>query len=324
VCPRTRRTDVNLSPEALEGSQGGQTLFSQAASTTAGDADIWSVDLDTRKERNLTEGSGRIEYFPQWWPARPDVIVFSSWSPDDDLGPSTGFLTVVHTDGSGYSILDEESQSNAHPAPAPDGRTIAYDRGGTAWLYRWDAGPEPFDPATFGLPVRRVGSPAWSPDGKRLAWVVGGDFDGKWQLGVGVFDLEAQTSLLLHPYEPVGVGGWPAAPVWSPDGQWLAYILWPADDPAEAGLWVFHTDGTEEHFLGAGSGPTWGPDGRWLSFSLDGEPGLWLAEVGAWRPRQIVLPPSPSAVTPVQRPVFSHGEPSIRSSHCPIAGRRHI
>jgi len=146
--------------------------------------------------------------------------------------------------------------------------------------------------------VRRVGSPAWSPDGKRLAWVIGGDFEGKWQLGVGVFDLEARTSLLLHPYEPVGVGGWPAAPVWSPDGQWLAYTLWPADDPAEAGLWVFRADGTEEHFLGAGSGPIWGPDGRWLSFNLDEEPGLWLVEVGAWRPQRIALPPMPSAVAP--------------------------
>ena len=88
------------------------------------------LDLDTGEERNLTGAAGRVECCPRWWPARPDVIVFGSWSPEADLEPSTGFLTVVRTDGSDYRVLDGENQSNVYPAPGPDGRTIAYDQGG--------------------------------------------------------------------------------------------------------------------------------------------------------------------------------------------------
>jgi len=261
------RSDVVLSPD------GTQALY------TTPDADLWLIDLTTGEERNLTGTPDRMECCPQWWPARPGTIIFGSWPKDTDLGPSTGFLTTVQVDSSGYRVLSE-SQSNAWPAPAPDGQTIACDQGGTAYLYRWDTGPVPFDPAAYGLPVQRIGSPAWSPDGGRLAWVVGGDFGQGWRIGLGVFDLEARTARLLHPFEPRGVGGWPGAAVWSPDGQWLAYAIWPAADPNEEGICVFRADGEEEHCLGPGGGPIWSPDGRRLAFRRDSA--LWLAEAGTW------------------------------------------
>lgn len=266
--PILNRPDVVLSPD------GAQALY------TSPDSDLWLIDLTTGEERNLTNTPDRIECCPQWWPARPDTLVFGSWPGDAELGPSTGFLTTVRVDGSDYRVLDGEHQSNAVPAPAPDGQTIAYDQGGTAYLYRLDTGPVPFDPAAYGLPVQRIGSPAWSPDGRYLAWVVGGDFGQGWRLGLGVFDLENRTAHLLHPYEPLGVGGWPGAAAWSPDGQWLAYTIWPAADYDEAGVCVFRPDGTEEHCLGPGGGPVWSPDGRRLAFRRDSA--LWLAEVGTW------------------------------------------
>lgn len=289
----TDRVDVILSSDALRGTGPRQALFVRDIPETS-DTDIWIIDLDTGEERNLTRDANRIECCPQWWPGpSPDavnVILFGSWPQGADLGPSTGFLTAAAVDGSWYLVLDEQSQSNGMPAPAADGGTIAYDRAGTPWLYRWGAELEPLDPHLYGLSLAkssRIASPAWAPDGKTMAWVVGGDFGQGWQIGIAVFDFEAQTSRLLHPYEPLGVGGWPSAPIWSPDGQWLAFYAG-AQDPDEAGLWVVQVDGEAERFLGASSDPVWSPEGRRLIYSTAST--FWIAEVLSWKTQQVDVP----------------------------------
>jgi Tol biopolymer transport system component len=158
--------------------------------------------LGTGERYNLTQSPGRVDREPQWWPSQPDVIVFGSM---DDVGPSAGFPTIVKTDASEYQVLDEEV---AGPfALSPDGQTIAYGCcGNQGRLYRWGQGGEIFDPALYGASIDKLYTPSWSPDGRYLAWVVGGNLtgDGRWQIGLAVFDLEAKTHQILHPYEPLG------------------------------------------------------------------------------------------------------------------------
>lgn len=142
-----------------------------------------------------------------------------------------------------------------------------------------------------------LATPAWSPDGKKLAGRVVGLSHGE-QVGIGVFDLEARTSRLLLQYRLVGMGGFPPAPVWSPDGQWLALHI-AAEGTIERGLWVVRADGGENHFLGMGGDPVWRPDARRLAFNRSGpgaEWSIWLAEVGTWRLWPVDLPPRASVV----------------------------
>jgi hypothetical protein len=240
----------------------------------------------------LTGNSGRFHCCPAFWPARPETFIFGSWPAVDEVGPSSGHLSSAQVDLSAYQVLDADQLSNANYAPGPDGQIIAYDRGGSAWLYDWQDGPRPLDPSEYGPDnVVRIAGPSWSPDGRKLAWTAAVS-DPEWRIAVAVFDLEAERARLLHSYETIGRGGWFLPPAWSPDGLWLAYVAEDID-PTQYGVWVAEVESGEEVFLGRGIHPRWSPDGRWLvTNSAEGPDELpRLIETGSWYPLQMNLPP---------------------------------
>ncbi len=234
--------------------------------------DIWLADLKTGKRRNLTDTPERIESNFRWWPNRSDVILFSSRPKKEGADTTNGFLTTVNIDGTGYRVLDNQTTvGGIHGwfTANPNGRSIAYGSDFTGMLYQLDSGPEPFKTAYYQISGSnleyRIGSPVWSPDGKRLAWLIG----KKGQIGLGVFDLETKTAWADHFYEQGDMGGWPPEPVWSPDGRWIAFSAW-ASTKEEGGPWVVDANGSGQVLFRLPeliSGIAWSPDGRFLAIS---------------------------------------------------------
>lgn len=260
----------------------------------SGNDDVWLLDRSTGDRLNLTNTADRFETVPIWWPGRPDVVVFGS---DIEVGMgNSDHPTAVGLDGSGYHVLDQDL--GGPRALAPDGTAIAYggyDAPGA--IYRWSSGAESFDPADYGIRAQKLLQPAWSPDARQLAWLVGGELGGggSYKSGLAVFDLAAKTGSLMHVFEPAGGGTFPTDVTWSPDGGWIAFVT--AGEPPATGrapnLWVIRPDGTGETYVAEGLNPVWSPDGAFLAYLRTGTEGaqeIWVAEAGAWGTQQLDLP----------------------------------
>ncbi len=138
-------------------------------------------------------------------------------------------------------------------------------------------------------------SPAWSADGKTIAFVT--DRDGNREIYVMQSDGTQEINLTHHPSED-----W--APAWSPDGTSIAFSSY-RDGNWE--IYVMGSDGSDPRRLtfdsAADYGPCWAPDGQAIAFhsnrdgnweiyvvGLDGETLLRLTEdqatdfAPAWSP----------------------------------------
>jgi dipeptidyl aminopeptidase/acylaminoacyl peptidase len=113
------------------------------------------------------------------------------------------------------------------------------------------------------LKIRRVSDPRVSPDGKRVAFVVG--------------DVDLGVNKVINQIYVVGIDGSglrqitsnptsSTTPRWSPDGKRIAFVtggqIWTMD--ADGG----HRDEVTRSSTGA-AGPVWSPDGKWIGFTSE-------------------------------------------------------
>ena len=104
-------------------------------------------------------------------------------------------------------------------------------------------------------------SPAWSPDGQRLAYV---SFEAKKPV-IYVHDLPTGQRTVVANFK-----GSNSAPAWSPDGRRLAVVL-TRDGPSQ--IYTINADGSGARRLMTTSSidtePSWSPDGKWIYFTSD-------------------------------------------------------
>ena len=102
-------------------------------------------------------------------------------------------------------------------------------------------------------------SPAWAPDGRRLAYV---SFEGN-KASIYIEDINTGSRYIVASY-----GGINGAPAWSPDGKALALVLSKDGSPKLYRLDLASKSLTQlTHGLSLDTEPTWLPDGRSLLFT---------------------------------------------------------
>jgi len=81
--------------------------------------------------------------------------------------------------------------------------------------------------------------PAWSPDGSQVAFTR--RQHDHWEVYVVAADGRNATRLSDTPQQPSGQLGNSAAPAWSPDGQYLAFLT---DRSGEWEIWIMQANGS--------------------------------------------------------------------------------
>jgi TolB protein len=140
-----------------------------------------------------------------------------------------------------------------------------------------------YNPQTVLIAQEPVLSPAWSPDGRKLAYV---SFENR-QAHVFMQDLATGRRERVAAYP-----GLNSAPAWSPDGRSLALSLSKDGNPE---IYILDLASRQlrriTNNLAIDTEPAFSPDGRWLIFTSDrgGNPQIYRVPVGGGSPERLTF-----------------------------------
>lgn len=248
----------------------GQLLYSRL---TDGTWQIWRKDLATDQRKQVTTS--------------PEDKRYPSWVPEGGIS--------YHTSNYGcYLVRGEAPRSEPLLPGLWPARDIAWSRDGShvafskfrtdlvdsANLWVAEAGGRAQRMLTHEAGIQY--NPAWSPDGRRIAYV-GGQGYGTYEIYVVNVDGAERKQLMKNRSHEF-------LPAWSPDGLQIAFT---SDASGDYEIWVIQSDGSMPRRLtqspGLDTRPVWSPDGRRIAFttSRSGTLEIWVMKADGTDPRPV-------------------------------------
>jgi len=192
---------------------------------------------------------------------------FPAWGPDGQIAYQTSNQQAYMIPASG--VDDHPVVERLWPVRdlvwSPDGAWLAFSKirtdlidAANIWVVQADGAEPSMLTHEPGLQYH----PAWSLDGKKLAYSAGHGY-GTYELYVMDADGTNRRQLTTNTSHEF-------LPAWSPDGTQIAYS---SDASGDSEIWVMQADGLEPkqltHSPGLDTRPAWSPDGRHIAFTTN-------------------------------------------------------